>query len=125
MATTLTGATPAAWDGGGLVRVEFSRFLASRREYRTGMVRAVTTERQIAVRLRTEQLEALDDLVRRGVYGSRAAAVRAGIDALVEVDRRRRDDRSIVDGYTRTPPTGTDIEAAIASMRDAIAEEPW
>ena len=85
----------------------------------------MATEQQIAVRLRTEQVEALDDLVRRGVYGSRAAAVRAGIDALVELDRRRRDDRSIVDGYTRVPPTRAETEAALASLRDAIAEEPW
>lgn len=59
------------------------------------------------------------------VYASRAAAVRAGVEALVELDRRHRDDRSIVEGYRRTPPTGAETAAAIASLRDAIAEEPW
>lgn len=80
---------------------------------------------QIAVRLLPEQLEVLDDLVNRGVYASRAAAVRAGIDALIELDRRRRDDRSIVEGYQRTPPSDAETSAAIASLREAIAEEPW
>jgi Arc/MetJ-type ribon-helix-helix transcriptional regulator len=95
-----------------------------RLEYRTGMLQRVTTE-QIAVRLPTEQLKVLDDLVVRGVYATRAAAVRAGIEALVELDRRRQDDRSIVEGYQRTPPTEAETAAALASLRDAIAEEPW
>ncbi|MGY6500787.1 MAG: ribbon-helix-helix domain-containing protein [Acidimicrobiales bacterium] len=80
---------------------------------------------QIAVRLPAEQLALLDDLVGRGVYESRAAAVRAGIVALHELERRRQDDHSIVAGYRRTPPTESERVAAIASMRDAIAEEPW
>jgi Arc/MetJ-type ribon-helix-helix transcriptional regulator len=88
------------------------------------MLSGVSTE-QIAVRVPTEQLAAIDDLVDRGVYPTRASAVRAGIEALVELDRRRRDDRSIVDGYRRTPPTEGEAAAAIASLRDAIAEEPW
>lgn len=77
------------------------------------------------MRLASEQLAVLDDLVDRGVYASRAAAVRAGIEALLELDRRRQDDRSIVEGYQRTPPTAAGRAAAIASLRDAIAEEPW
>lgn len=80
---------------------------------------------QIAVRLPKEQLQVLDDLVDRGAYPTRAAAVRAGVDALVELERRRRDDRSIVNGYQRIPPTGAESAAALASLRDAIAEEPW
>lgn len=80
---------------------------------------------QIAVRLPTEQLDLLDDLVDRGVYETRAAAVRAGIEALVELDRRLRDDRSIVEGYRRTPPTDAETAAAVESLRNAIAEEPW
>lgn len=80
---------------------------------------------QIAVRLPAEQLAVLDDLVDRGVYETRAAAVRAGIEAVLELDRRHRDDRSIVEGYQRLPPTDAERAAAIASLRDAIAEEPW
>lgn len=77
------------------------------------------------MRVPSAHLEVLDDLVGRGVYTTRAAAVRAGIEALVEIDRRRRDDRSIVEGYQRTPPTDVETAAAIASLRDAITEEPW
>jgi Arc/MetJ-type ribon-helix-helix transcriptional regulator len=80
---------------------------------------------QIAVRLDANQLGALDDLVRRGVYESRAAAVRAGVTAVLEAERRRQLDAAVVDGYRRTPPTDAEHAAAIASLRDAIAEEPW
>lgn len=80
---------------------------------------------QIAVRLPEELLGVLDDLVDRGVYESRAAAVRAGIEAVLELDRRRLTDRAVVEGYRRIPPTEAEQQAAIASLREAIVEEPW
>lgn len=80
---------------------------------------------QIAVRLPGELLAQIDDLVRRGVYESRAAVVRAGIETAVELDRHRQTDRAVVEGYRRTPPTRAERAAAFASLRDAIAEEPW
>jgi Arc/MetJ-type ribon-helix-helix transcriptional regulator len=80
---------------------------------------------QIAVRVPEDQLAILDDLVERGVYESRADAVRAGIRAVAELDRRQQTDRAIVDGYRRLPPTLSERDAAVASLRDAIAEEPW
>lgn len=88
------------------------------------MLARVATE-QIAVRLPEELLAELDDLVGRGVYESRAAAVRAGIEAVVELERRRQTDRAVIEGYRRTPSTKAEREAAIASLRDAILEEPW
>ena len=80
---------------------------------------------QIAVRLPKEQLDVLDDLVARGVYESRAAAVRAGIDAVLDIDRRRLIDIALIDGYRRVPPTKAEDLAALASLRDSIEEEPW
>lgn len=80
---------------------------------------------QIAVRLPEELLTVLDELVSRGVYESRAAAVRAGVEAVLELDRRRVTDQAIVAGYRRIPPTEADRQAAIGSLRDAILEEPW
>lgn len=80
---------------------------------------------QIAVRLPGELLALVDDLVARNVYRSRAAAVRAGIEAVLELDRRRLTDLDIVEGYRRTPPTEGERAAAIGSLREAILEEPW
>lgn len=84
----------------------------------------VETE-QIAVRLPRHELEALDELVERGVYPSRAAAVRAGVAAITALARRRGVDEAIVEGYRRMPPRPEEDAAAIASLREAIAEEPW
>lgn len=84
----------------------------------------MTTE-QIAIRLSEELLDQLDDLVAKGVYGSRAAAVRAGIEAITELERRRKTDRAVVDGYRRIPLTAAEQNAAVASLREAITEEPW
>ena len=80
---------------------------------------------QIAIRLPAEQLDELDELVATGAYESRAAAVRAGIDAVAAIERRRRIDEAILEGYRRTPQTAGEQAAALASLRDAIAAEPW
>lgn len=85
---------------------------------------AVATE-QIAVRLPHELLAQVDDLVARGIYESRAAAVRAGLEAVAEAERRRQIDAAVVEGYRRTPAREGEREAAIASLRAAIREEPW
>lgn len=80
---------------------------------------------QIAVRLPEELLAVLDDLVSRNVYESRAAAVRAGLEALRESDRRNLTDLAIIEGYRRVPPTEIEGTTAVASLREAILEEPW
>jgi Arc/MetJ-type ribon-helix-helix transcriptional regulator len=80
---------------------------------------------QIAVRLPEELLAELDELVAQGVYESRAAAVRAGIEAVAESERRRKTDRAVVAGYRRVPASEAEHESAVASLRDAIREEPW
>ena len=51
--------------------------------------------------------------------------VRAGIEAIVRVEQRRRIDRAIVDGYSRLPPTEAEDHAALVSLGEAILEEPW
>jgi Arc/MetJ-type ribon-helix-helix transcriptional regulator len=88
------------------------------------MLHWVSTE-QIAVRLPKELLSELDALVASGAYESRAAAVRAGVEAITALERRRQIDRAIVAGYRLTPPTAVENDAAVASLRDAIAEEQW
>lgn len=80
---------------------------------------------QVAVRLPVDLLAAVDRMVAAGAYPSRAAAVRAGLEAIADAERRRAIDDAIVDGYTRIPPTPSEDAAALASLRDAIADEPW
>ena len=70
-------------------------------------------------------LSDLDELVKSGAYESRAAAVRAGIEAIMKIELQRQTDRAVVDGYTRQPPTETEEHAALASFREAILDEPW
>jgi Arc/MetJ-type ribon-helix-helix transcriptional regulator len=81
------------------------------------------TSEQIAVRLPKALLSKLDELVRSGLYDSRAAVVRAGVEA-IQIEQRREADRSI-EGYKRPPPTSVEKAAALESLREAIAEEPW
>ncbi len=80
---------------------------------------------QIAIRLPQQLLRDLDELVADGLYESRAAAVRAGVESLTALQHQQRIDEAIVDGYRRSPPTTAEDNAAMASLREAIAEEPW
>jgi Arc/MetJ-type ribon-helix-helix transcriptional regulator len=80
---------------------------------------------QIAVRLPSSLVARLDALVQKGVYPSRAAAVRAGIEAMADQTERRAVDRAIVEGYRRVPPTAAEERSARESLREAIDEEPW
>ena len=80
---------------------------------------------QVAVRLPAPLLAKLDDLVESGAYESRAAVVRAGIEAIAQAEQQRRIDRAIVDGYERLPPTEAEDRAALVSLSEAILDEPW
>ncbi|CAN5631651.1 hypothetical protein BH20ACT2_BH20ACT2_18160 [soil metagenome] len=88
------------------------------------MLNGMTTQ-QIAVRVPSELLERVDDLVRAGRCSSRAEAVRVGLAALTERHRQQLIDEEIRDGYRRDPPGESDDAAARASLRASIAEEPW
>ena len=92
--------------------------------YHFGMLAPVATE-QIAVRLPVPLLEELDRLVSAGVYASRAAAVRAGIEMLAELQERRRIDEEIIEGYRRIPETDAELRAAEIAGRAMIEAEPW
>lgn len=73
-------------------------------------------------RLSKDLLARVDELGRSGAYKSRAAAVRAGIEAVAQLERPRAVDQAIIEGYKRTPPTAADEAAALGSLRDAILE---
>ena len=80
---------------------------------------------QIAVRLPDSLLTRLDDLVTAGIFKSRAAAVRAGVEKVTAESTRQKIDDAIIEGYRRVPPTDDELGAARAFLRSSILEEPW
>ena len=61
----------------------------------------------------------------QGRFETKAEAVRAGLEALVEAERRRRIGELIADGYRRIPQDEDDVEVARLSATRSIEEEPW
>jgi Arc/MetJ-type ribon-helix-helix transcriptional regulator len=81
--------------------------------------------KMITVRLSSDRAQRLDDLVASGTYATRAAALTAALDGLLERMEKARVDEAIVAGYRRRPPSGGDEAYAEASTLDSIREEPW
>jgi hypothetical protein len=44
---------------------------------------------------------------------------------VAESERQRQIDRAVVAGYRRTPAGDAEHESAVASLREAILDEPW
>lgn len=80
---------------------------------------------QFVTRVEETLAQEVDRLVEEGVVESRSAAVRLGLTALVERNRRRRVGESIVDGYLRQPQTEAEIGWADEATARMIADEPW
>lgn len=80
---------------------------------------------QLVTRIPDEVAEAIDGLVAARVFASRSDAVRAGLDAVIERERRAAVGRSIVEGYRRVPPEQDDLAWSDAASAAMIAEEPW
>jgi Arc/MetJ-type ribon-helix-helix transcriptional regulator len=80
---------------------------------------------QIAVRIPDILAESLEDLVTRGRFETKAEAVRAALEALVDEERRRRVGELIADGYRRIPQDDDDVDAARLAAIRSIEEEPW
>jgi putative addiction module CopG family antidote len=80
---------------------------------------------QFVTRVPDDIAKAIDGLVDAGVYASRSEVVRAGLEAVVERDRRAAIGRAIVDGYRRVPQDGDDLAWSDAATAAMIAEEPW
>jgi Arc/MetJ-type ribon-helix-helix transcriptional regulator len=89
---------------------------------------------QIAVRLDQELADRLDALVADGRFATKADAIRTSIEALVDVERRRKIGEAIVDGYRRRPQgDDPELEAALErSLHDLLADlaaeegdRPW
>jgi Arc/MetJ-type ribon-helix-helix transcriptional regulator len=80
---------------------------------------------QFVTRVEDELAREVDRLVTEGVVASRSAAVRLGLEGLIERHRRDRIGQTIVDGYLRHPQTEAEVGWADEATRRMIAEEPW
>ncbi len=80
---------------------------------------------QLVTRVPDAVAQAIDGLVRDGVFTSRSDAVRAGLEAVVERERRQAIGRAIVDGYRRLPQDDDDLAWSDAATVSMITEEPW
>jgi metal-responsive CopG/Arc/MetJ family transcriptional regulator len=80
---------------------------------------------QFVTRIEDDLAREVDRLVAEGVVASRSAAVRLGLEGLIDRHRRGEIGRSIVNGYLRHPQTEAEVGWADEATRRMIAEEPW
>jgi Arc/MetJ-type ribon-helix-helix transcriptional regulator len=80
---------------------------------------------QLVTRVPDSIAEAVDGLVAAGVFASRSDVVRAGLEAVVDRERRDAIGRAIADGYRRMPQDEDDLTWSDAATSAMIAEEPW
>jgi Arc/MetJ-type ribon-helix-helix transcriptional regulator len=80
---------------------------------------------QIAVRIPDELAESLQDLVSEGRFETKAEAIRAALQTLVDQERRRKVGELIADGYRRIPQDEDELEAARRAAIRWIEQEPW
>jgi Arc/MetJ-type ribon-helix-helix transcriptional regulator len=80
---------------------------------------------QIAVRIPDQLADSLENLVSSGTFETKAEAIRAALERLVEAERRRRVGELVADGYRRIPQGDDDVEAARQAAIRSIEEEPW
>jgi len=80
---------------------------------------------QVVTRVPNDLIRAIDDLVTMGVFASRSDAVRAGLIAVVDRQRRVAVGQVIADGYRRIPQTDDETSWSDAASAAMIAEEPW
>jgi Arc/MetJ-type ribon-helix-helix transcriptional regulator len=80
---------------------------------------------QIAVRIPDDLAESLEDLVSEGRFETKAEAIRAALQTLVDQERRRKVGELIADGYRRIPQDDDELEAARRAAIRSIEQEPW
>lgn len=80
---------------------------------------------QFVTRVNDRLAGEVDRLVREGAVASRSAAVRLGLEGLIDRHERRRIGRAIVEGYSRRPQTEAEVGWADEATRLMIADEPW
>ena len=78
---------------------------------------------QIAVRIPEDDLEALDDGIAPGSFASRAAAVRAALEALLRDERRRRIEEADQRGYGDAPQGDWVVGVGLAAFAALVEAE--
>lgn len=79
----------------------------------------------ITVRMPEDRVGRIDAFVGGEPYPSRASFIIAAIDCLVAELEEQEIDRTIVEGYTRIPPTPDETRWAELAALDSICDEPW
>ena len=97
----------------------------ARRSRRNAIRYAVCMSTELVARISDALAAAVDELVEAGVFSSRSEAVRAGLEDVLERERRAATGRAIVEGYKRIPQEGDDLAWSDAATAAMIAEEPW
>ncbi len=77
------------------------------------------------VRVPESVVASVDALVLKGRFASRSQVVRAGLELLIERERRSATGSAIVAGYDRLPQDGDDLEWPDSATEAMIAEELW
>ncbi len=80
---------------------------------------------QIAIRIPDVLAQQLEELVASGRFDTKADAVRAALEALVDAERRADVGRRIVEGYRKVPQEDVEVAAAAEAASRSIDEEPW
>lgn len=80
---------------------------------------------QIAIRIPDALAQQLEGLVVSGRFDTKADAVRAALEALVDAERRADVGRRIVEGYRKVPQEDVEVAAAAEAASRSIDEEPW
>lgn len=80
---------------------------------------------QIAVRIPDALARSLDELVSAGRFETKAEAIRAALQTLVDQERRRAVGELIAEGYRRIPQDEDELETARRAAMRSIEQEPW
>jgi len=86
---------------------------------RSGMLNGMP---QIAIRVSEKELDFLDKAVSEGRFESRAAAVRAGLEALAREGRNREIADAYREAYEKVPPGEWLAEENTALLDDRLAD---
>ena len=80
---------------------------------------------QLAVRISEELASSLRELISAGRFETRADAVRAALEALIQDERRRKIGSQIAEGYRKIPQSDEEVAVATQAAVSSIHEEPW